>query len=68
MKENQLRGKRVGAGYTQAEMAKLLFMSKATYGRKENNQEKFKLPELQKISEILNEPIESIFGSGIHAQ
>lgn len=56
-----LKGRRVAKGLTQEAIAKLLNMTKTTYGRKERGDAQFDLNEVKQILEILECKFEDIF-------
>ena len=57
----KLRGKRVEAGYTQAELAKKIGLSLTTYRLKECGEREFTMSEINSILILLNCTYEEIF-------
>lgn len=57
----KLRGKRVEAGYTQEELAKLIGVSIATYRLKECGDREFTMSEINSILKLLGCNYEDIF-------
>lgn len=61
LQTNKLKGVRAEKGLTQGDMAKLLDISHLTYHLKENGKRIFSLVEAQKISGILDKPLDYFF-------
>lgn len=61
MEKVKLTEARKAKGYSQNHMAEKLFMDVSNYHRREKGQIKISLSEWEKLSEILNTPIEDIF-------
>ena len=57
----KLRGKRVEAGYTQAELAQKIGLSLTTYRLKECGDREFTMSEINSILKLLNCTYEEIF-------
>ena len=57
----KLRGKRVEAGYTQAELAQKIGLSLTTYRLKECGDREFTMSEINTILKLLNCTYEEIF-------
>lgn len=59
--QTKLKGLRSEHGLTQADLAKLLGITRQTYAEKENGNQPFKADELFAISNYFDKPIEDIF-------
>lgn len=59
--QTKLKGLRSEHGLTQADLAKLLGITRQTYAEKENGNQPFKADELFAISAYFDKPIEDIF-------
>lgn len=59
--QTKLKGLRSEHGLTQADLAKLLGITRQTYAEKENGNQPFKADELFAISTYFDKPIEDIF-------
>ena len=63
MEKNRLITKRKAKGFSQSEIAEKLCMDVSNYNRREKGQAKISLREWEKLADILQEPIESIYES-----
>lgn len=59
--QSKLKGIRVENGLTQADLAKIIGVTRQTYSEKENGNQPFKADELFIISGYFDKPIEDIF-------
>lgn len=63
MEKQKLAKVRVAKGLTQQQMADLMFIDISSYSRKEKGQTKIRHDEWEKLSEILETPLEDIYES-----
>ena len=63
MEKYRLIEKRKAKGFTQSAIADKLCMDVSNYNRRERGQSKISLEEWEKLSDILQEPIENIYES-----